>query len=650
MTAIDKKSLDRIKQLLERKQDLSKQESEECLENIFHVPHDPNDIDNYLSTVGEFILLCETSVLCQKVTTDSSFWETFKEITAEMEPELLAEYLNRIFSSVLSHPENQKEIIVPLCQHVSSDNIILDALSMSLSVMHPNHQVSLNLLECIIGFLKCLVLLSKYDPSNAVIAIPSFDFMSLECGLGDILTSLLSIEELKTAITTRFLLVRKQISAFLTSVKIDDYANPLKARLMEAINTTVIPDATLRSNFQEANENFTNLSNMTLLQAFDIVAFLEDTNLSFKKTFTEQLLFGDNPFPLYKASFHVTGALNNLFESLENEVDSKPHIVSFLLNKESFMYALMDRLLKTWVQSQAKTDQDMDSLLTLIPIILDRISRSLTSSLNISYQSYLRLAVDITNSIDYNISRELQLDSIREMHYKKWSNRDFDAMLSKQVNDYVHHQRLLQLQKGTWVYSSNPLDASIKSPKVYFMVLSADQINLLLREFPRKTEYEPFIEGNDIVTNADKSQHSDGNKTLIIPLNTIISIESNEISSNDNMPKDSRLVNVIHKSFYTEVHLTDKNHKSVLTIYFDTKEAIYIWLDGLQLISSAKHVNGLSQDTKGQIETLIDIRRNVQMLNLNTHEEIEPSDISTGDEEYYDLDALKKLTTGFYYG
>lgn len=649
MTAIETKGLERIKQLIERKKDLSKQESEECLKIIFHTPHGSNDIDYYLPAVGEFILLCEATVLCEKVTTDSQFWVTFKEMIAEMEPHLLAEYLNRIFSSVLAHPDIQREIIVPLCQYFCSDHIILDALSVSLSTTRPNHQVSLHLLEAIIGFLNCLVLLSKYDPSNAVIAITSFDFMSLECGLGDILTSLLSVEELRTVIITRFLIVRKQLSAFLTSIKIDDYANPLKARLMEAINTTVIPDTTLQCNFQEAEENATNLSNINLLQAFDIVVFLEDSNLSFKKTFTEQLLFGDSPFPLYKASFHVTGALNNLFESLENEVDSKPHIVSFLLNKESLMYALMDRLLKTWVQSQGKTDQDMDSLLTLIPIILEHISRSLTSSLNISYQSYLRLAVDIINSIDYNISRELQLDSIREVHYKKWSNCDFDAMLSKQVNDYVHHQRLLQLQKGTWVYSSNPLDASIKFPKVYFMVLSADQINLLLREFPRKTEYEPFIEGNDIVTSTDKSQHPDGSRTLIIPLNTIISFESKEISSSNKMPKDSRLVNVIHKSFYTEVHLIDKNHKSVLTIYFDTKEAIYIWLDGLQLVSSAKHVNGLSQDTKGQIETLIDIRRNVQMLNLNTHEDIKPLGVTSGDEEYYDLDALKKLTTGFYY-
>lgn len=315
------------------------------------------------------------------------------------------------------------------------------------------------------------------------------------------------------------------------------------------------------------------------------------------------------------------------------------------------MYALMDRLLKSWVEAKGKNIEDLNSLLELIPITFDRISKSLSNSLNLTPQGYFRLALDVIREVDYKLSRELQLDSIREARYEKWSSHVnvFENMLSNQVNDYVHHQRLLQLQKGTWVYADNPIDINIKFPRVYFMVLSANQVNLLVKEFPKISERTPLIEDNEILASSDTQQNSDKQNTMVIPLSSISTFKSKEILLNDKTPQDSHLVNVIQKNFYTEVELVDKNNRSVLKIFFDTKEAIYSWLDGIQLVSSAKHPNGLSQGTMDQVETLIDIRKSVQMINLAGDDDMKPVDYSQDDEEYYDINTLKGLTRDFYY-
>lgn len=642
--------LQRVRETLELNILLVEDQSRRFFDIIFSPANSSSEPEGCLNLVGDFILKCDSSFLCKTVITDLQFWELLKELLADATADELASYINRILTEILDQPGSHKESLASLCQAVSSDETIMDTLVVNLSTQQLQPRIALRILDCIIGFLTCFKFLSLYSPSDAAHVIPSFLFTCLDTGLWETLTSMLSSHDLRIEIFEKLLPIRRQLFSFLKDVKIDEYETPLKKKLLVTLDHTINTGATRQSKF-ENSPDFDDFVQMSLLQAFDITAFLENENLTFKKTFTEQLLFCADPFPLFYASLHVCDTLNNLFENIENESGGQIHNLSFVLNKEQFMYALMDRILKSWVEAKGKNVEDLNSLLELIPITFDRISKSLSNSLNLTPQGYFRLALDVIREVDYKLSRELQLDSIREARYEKWSSHVnvFENMLSNQVNDYVHHQRLLQLQKGTWVYADNPIDINIKFPRVYFMVLSANQVNLLVKEFPKISDRTPLIEDNEILASSDTQQNSDKQNTMVIPLSSISTFKSKEILLNDKTPQDSHLVNVIQKNFYTEVELVDKNNKSVLKIFFDTKEAIYSWLDGIQLVSSAKHPNGLSQGTMDQVETLIDIRKSVQMINLAGDDDMKPVDYSQDDEEYYDINTLKGLTRDFYY-
>lgn len=179
------------------------------------------------------------------------------------------------------------------------------------------------------------------------------------------------------------------------------------------------------------------------------------------------------------------------------------------------------------------------------------------------------------------------------------------------------------------------------------MVLSANQVNLLVREFPAKTEMTPYVEENQIFGSTEKDSAA-FERTIAIPLHNITDFEVQELQMDNKIPDDARLVKVIRKDFYTGVNFLDKHGRVILKIYFDTKEDINVWLDGLKLISPFKIKQNLTSDTKDQMDTLISIRRNAQMSNLQISEGNEIAD-STDDEDYYNPDTLKELTSSFYY-
>lgn len=643
-------NLQRIRETLSLSILLVEEQSKECYDIISDVNNCTADPEGCLNLLGDFILKCDSAFLCQKVIKQQQFWDFLKELVADATVDELASYINRILTELLEQPDDCKESLISLCDAVSSDTTIMDALVVNLSTQHLQPRIALRILDCIIGILTCFKFLCLSSPSDAAHLIPSFLFTCLDTEVWEVLTTLLSVEDLRLDITEKLLPMRRHLFSYLKTVKIEENETALQKKLLVALNHILNPTVANQSNFEERPE-YEDYNSINLLQAFDMTAFLENKNLTFKKTFTEQLLFGTKPFPLFYASLHVSDTLNNLFEKIENECTGQLHNLSFVLNKEEFFYALMDRLLKSWVEARAESRDDLQSLLELIPITFDCIHKSLSKTMNLTPQGYFRLALDVIKEVNYKLSRELQLDSMKEARYAKWSNHIgvFENMLSNQVNEYVHHQRLLQLQKGTWVYAENPIDLNIKLPKVYFMVLSANQTNLLAKVLPKITERTPLIEGNEIVFSSDNHSTPHKDETIVIPMSSVSTFKSKEIFIEDKTPQDSHLVNVIQKNFYTEVDLIDKNNKSLLKFFFDTKEAVYTWLDGIQLVSSAKHPNGLSQGTQDQVESLIDIRKSVQMINLAADGSINPVDFSQDDEEFYDLDTLKGLTTNFYY-
>ncbi|CAR26463.1 hypothetical protein ZYGR_0H02730 [Zygosaccharomyces rouxii] len=637
----------RVQQLLAQNENLSFDQSRESLKVILRTIDETNDPFQF--DFAQFLLNCDGKILCREATPETHFWEIFEETMSESPPETLAICLTRICTLSLRESGVYLEAVVHLCRFLSSSEIILPILCANLSTQRSSIRLNFDILESIDGVLRCLTCLCESDKVNAAIIIPSCFFMFHDCGFWSILISLLPMEELQSEILEVILPLRDKISKFMSALTLKEYATPLETKMFEAVEDALSLDSSMKEKFEEVNQGYNDLRSIKLINAYHLVVFLKNSNLSFKKTLGEELLFVNNPFPLYKAFFNILDQLDQFLDFKTKDILTTLYHAAFLLSKDAFIYALMDKLLKMWVASQGKTRKDMDSLLETVPIMLDQVDKSMKRPSDISPRGSVIIALETLEGIDYGIARQLQLESIKEKHYNKWSNSigDFDELLSEQVHDYVRHQRLLQLQKGAWVYSESPLDRHIRSPKVYFMVLSANQINLLVREFPAKAEITPHVEENQIFSNTEKD-HAAFEKTVVIPLHNIVDFEVNELQTDNKVPDDARLVNVIRKDFYTGVNFLDKYRRVVLKVYFDTKEDTIVWLDGLKLVSPFKIKQSITDDTQKQMDTLVSIRRNAQMLNLDISDGNEITD-SNDDEEYYHADTLKDLTSSFYY-
>lgn len=633
--------------MLAQNESLSFDQSRECLKVILRTIDETNDPFRF--DFSQFLLSCDEKILCREATPETHFWEIFEETMSEVPPETLAICLTRLCTLSLRESSVYLDAVINLCRFLSSSEIILPILSANLSTQRSSIRLNFDILESIDGVLRCLTCLCENDRVNAAIVIPSCFFMFHDCGFWSILISLLPMEELQSEILEVILPLRSKIFKFMSVLALKDCTTPLETKMFEAVDDALSLDSSMKEKFEEVNQDYNDLHGIKMVEAYHLVVFLKNANLSFKKTLGEELLFGSNPFPLYKAFFSILNQLDQFLDFNEKDIFTTLYHVAFLLSKDAFIYALMDKLLKMWVVAQGKTRKDMDSLLETIPIMLDQVDKSMKRLSDNSPHGSVSIALETLESIDYGIARQLQLESIKEKHYNKWSNSigDFDELLSGQVHDYVRHQRLLQLQKGAWVYSENPLDRHIRAPKVYFMVLSANQINLLVREFPAKAETTPYVEENHIFSSTEKDPAA-FEQTVAIPLHNIVDFEVQELQTDNKVPDDARLVKVIRKDFYTGVNFLDKHSRVVLKVYFDTKEDINVWLDGLKLVSPFKIKQNITEDTKEQMDTLISIRRNAQMSNLEISEWDEMTD-TTDDGDYYGVDTLKELTSSFYY-
>lgn len=639
-------SLERARAILAHGERLDEDKTRECFRSIFEPTLSFSEPEGYLNLVGAFVLQCEPPFLCNTAIRNIQFWHLFKEVLEKATSEELIVYLNTLLRPFLTRPEKYKDSYTSLCQAASSDGLILETLVLNLSMEDLTSEAVGGVLNCISALFACHTYLLTFSPADAAHIIPNFILQSLETGLWDVLTAMLSVNDGRIEIINELVGHRREMLTFLKSVTIHDYETPLKNKLLAALDKA---SGKQRVKSEETTE-FQNMNNITLLQALNISTFLNSKNLTFLKTFTEQQLFGTRPFPLFYACLHVCDITDDVIEKLEKKNTDVVHNITFSLNEDKLMYALMDRLLKSWVESQAESEKDLNSLLMLMPIIFERINQSIPDSSKLSPREYLRLALNVIEEVNYKLARQLQLDTLTETAYEKWSKHVeyFDDMLANQVHDYVHHQRLLQLQKGTWVYAENPLDPKIKSPKLYFMVLSANQAKLLVREYSGISERTPFTEENEILTPLESEQNEEKSRTRVIPISSISFFTSDRILFNDKTPTDSHLVNIIQKNVYTKVEFYDESGSSLLVVFFHTKEAIYSWLDGLQLVCGIKHRGGLSSGTTDQIETLIDLRKSVQMINL-TEDAISPRHSDPDDEEYFDINKLKEITSDFYY-
>lgn len=438
----------------------------------------------------DFISICDIDALCKNIAADSKFWTIFVSLLPIMSVPVFTSSLTVIFEAFLSSEDKYKDQFILLCSNVDSNRMIFDNLIGNLAKvsMRQSPGVIVDIIACISLYIRCMEALSKYAIQAAVILIPSLWFQMVECDFQRIVSTLLLSHNalISAAIIEKFIVVKRQLCDFLISIKLSEYATPLVKRLHEAMNNTITQTKGIQLKFEETNEEYHEMSSLNLLQAYDLIIFLENSNLTFKKSFSEQLLFGEHPFPLYKAIFRISDELHTFFSLHDNDFMRNPHIACFIINKEAFLYSLMCNQLRLWIESKSQSTEDLNSLLDLLPVILEKINDTiilskfpqssmhpsqLPSAASSKDQSNMTKALDIIDMTNYEAVRKWQLDKIKAIHYKKWAPHisDFDELLSTQVLDYVRHQRLLQLQKGTWVYAENPLDSKIKDPKLAFL-------------------------------------------------------------------------------------------------------------------------------------------------------------------------------------
>lgn len=654
-------SLENIKLLLNFKsgkpaKSLTSAQSKTCYRTLVDNQNLNETSNEYEKLLANYILLCDEEYLCRTVISDFQFWNILCNNCQKLMPETLVSNLTKLFNVALKcQDSNKNEAIVSIC-HISKENPqLIGILLLILSQRPIQKSLFADTILCITLFLKCSLALCEISLSNAVEFVPAILILLFQYNFPASMSELFYIEEFQPLILEEFVPLKQRLINFLSSVNIDDYSCSLRGDLLRAIKDNSV--------FQKGLEmEMGDLPSINLLNAYDTFTFLNSANGSFKRLYTEQLLFGENDFPLYEAIFKLSDQFRRLFNLSgkrenpysDSECDLKLQIATAVLNRQTCFYKTLELFLRFWIESLAKSQKDLISLLKLAIITLKYVCLS-SSDLESAIQtkSLLKTQVFALDSMSYKFARTLQLDSIKKEQYRTWSSSiaSFDTMLSGQVHDYVRHQRLLQLQKGTWVYAENPLDPEAGTPKVYFLIVSDNHASLLAREFETQTNDLPYLFDNKILTSPGSEALANG-RTKVVVLKHITSFKSIELTTPSRRTGNNVYIKLDETNVYTEVELKDRNDRTVLKFYLDTEEGKYIWLDGLKLISPSQHED-ISEDTKEQIDTLFDLRKNVQMINLNVHQDIivpppEPSD-ENEDEEFYDLETLKKVTQDFYF-
>ncbi|SCU96839.1 LANO_0E14488g1_1 [Lachancea nothofagi CBS 11611] len=580
----------------------------------------------------------------------TSIFAATREHTEDQEVVTAADFFMERGSSILSGTNDEVLDLKSFCGAVHT-HLVVDTVVSQLLWRQCDAELEAQVVKSISGFLKCLMLLNESDPHSAN-AIMCDSFLTLKSGgYFTILTTVLEsgaqykgdIEEIAHSCVMDLATMDRSLN----SRNVDKLPSSLMRSMVDLLDKHFKVSEWEKEKYPSVNEGGKQISELSLTNAIDMITFSTDSNLSFRKKFLERLLFEDDAFPIIKGLSWLSDQLSECFNQYFTEKDVSVFIMQCFLNKDILIFSLVDKLMELWIESKAQSFDDFKSVLETFKVAFFQHDCFLGAK-----EPDVGSCLVNIRSLTYTDLRSLQLKQIRTTHYEKWEKQisQFDSMLSNQVLEYVRHQRLLQLQKGSWVYSENPLDRSVKQPKVYFVVLSDNQMNLLAREFRARSEENPTVHGNEIYNATDASAPK--SKTMVIPLRRVNKFQHWRVQSESKVPDNAKLINILNKAVYTEIHLLDKEASVLLRFFLDTKEASYIWLDGLQLIVAAAlgKKPALSDDMKSQIANLIDLRKNVQIIGLDDNADLDYDDEgSEAEEQYYDLKTLQNLTVDFHY-
>lgn len=412
-----------------------------------------------------------------------------------------------------------------------------------------------------------------------------------------------------------------------------------------SLNENGVPASTeeyIKAGFTSTPKQFV-VDNFSILLAMDLKVFLKDPNFSFKKKFHEELMMSDHnrTFPLY---IFIEKVLRMWF-SIFSEEEKYPNIHSAVLSWVIFIYYTMNNCIFLWRETNANLDDqlDIDKIIELLRSDVDRIEKELVSG------SSIEDVIDITASKSLEDLRHAQISKIASLHKSRWEKDlgSFSSRLYKEVMDFVREQRVIQLVKGSWVYTVeyadallNNYDSSKIAYKYYFMILSPDRRQVFFKPFPEKTTMNPsYAELEDFSIN----------------LRDIVDFQSTrkgEHIGEKEKRNNDKLIIVKGTISYHKISFMDKNSRPILSFYTDTEVNKFVWLDGLKMLKGLTNGDQLSEETKKQLNLLVDIRFNTQLLELED-KFLESSSLDSekmsDDDTIYSLDNLAKASEGFFY-
>lgn len=430
-------------------------------------------------------------------------------------------------------------------------------------------------------------------------------------------------------------------------VSLNEYGTPAKS------------EEYVKAGFTDNPRKFV-VDNFTILLAMDLKIFLKDPNMTFKKRFHEELMMSDHnrTFPLYLFMEQVT----DLWLGVFHKADEYPNINNNILSWELMIFYSMNTCLILWQQTNAQLEDtpDVERIMQLIASNIDYIETNLGDA-NKSIEDCLDLTANETSES----LRDTQIKRIKSKFASKWDNKftDFNKSLAVEVMDFVAEQRVIQLLKGSWVYTESHGESLLKSNgkratggnKHYFLLLSPNRQLLYYKEFADKPIAKPSFEEME-------SQY--------IKLADIVDLKSIKIGEQvgeEDKNKNSRLISIKGTISYEKITLLGAGGKRLLNFNTDTQVNKYVWLDGLKMLKGMIKPGQLSADTEAQLESLIEIRRNTQLLNLEDLDssvfvnEIQKTDSSEynvdtddGDEDdedddFYDINELSTVINDTYH-
>lgn len=381
----------------------------------------------------------------------------------------------------------------------------------------------------------------------------------------------------------------------------------------------------------------------SILLAMDLKVFLKDPNMMFKKKFHEELIMSDHnrTFPIY---LFISRCTEIWLQTFHNKA-AYPHINVHILSWELMIYYSMNNCLLLWqeTKSNLENSEDVEGIVQLLEANIKYLETSLAD--NASIEDCLeKFTVRTSEEIRHN-----QFMEIKNEHKAKWASclSEFDRNLASETMDFVCEQRVIQLLKGSWVHTEAHGEVLFtglgkKSPvnNYYFIMLSPNRRSLYYKTYDEKTTLKPSLEEME---------------SQAIDLKDICEFKSKKFGNlvgSEDKARNSMLISVKGTISYERISLVDRFGKNLLCFYTDSEVSKAVWLDGLKMLKGMIDNGQLSTETSAQLSSLVEIRRNTQLLVLEDEafDSLAPqSDEYSDEDDYYDFVELSTVLEGFHF-